>query len=341
MRGGENVLERFCEILPEADIFTHAFIPEKISARIKSHRITETLVASLPFGRGHCQKYLPLMPYALSRLKLDEYDLILSSESGPVKGVKKSSSARHVCYCHTPMRYIWDMYHEYYANASFSGKLGMKLFTGYMRKYDLASADCVDEFIANSKFVAARIKRIYDREAKVVYPPVDVDFFKAYTPVERSYYLFAGQLVCYKKPDAVINAFRQMPDEQLVIVGDGPMRKTLEKSAPANVTFKGFASREDMRNLYAGAKALIFPGIEDFGIVPLEAQSAACPVLALKAGGALETVSDRKTGLFFDEAAPEKICESIEESRTVKFDFSNHVNAFQFSVSIVNYAISC
>lgn len=328
MRGGENVLEQLCMMKKDADIFTHAVIPEKISQTITSHKITESFIASLPLGRKHCQKYLPLMPFAQKRWNLDEYDLIVSSESGPVKGIVKRNDARHICYCHTPMRYVWDMYDEYYANAGLAGKVAMKLFTPYMRKYDVKSSECVDLFVANSAFVAERIKRIYSRDSKVVYPPVDTEYFKKFTPVERSYYLFAGQLVCYKRPDAVINAFAKLKNEKLLVVGNGPMLEELKRTAPANVEFRTNVERRNLREIYAGAKGLIFPGVEDFGIVPVEAQAANCPVFALKAGGALETVVDHQTGLFFDETTERNILETIEEAKSVQFDFSTNVDRF-------------
>ena len=172
MRGGENVLAEFCRLFPDADIFTHAWNPEKVREPFASHRITETFIGRLPLARRKCQMYLPLMPSALARLDLSGYDLILSSESGPIKGIRKPAGARHVCYCHTPMRYIWDMYEDYYQAAGFGGRIAMRLFRDFMRRYDLRSAESVDMFLANSRFVAERIKRIYGRDSTVVYPPV-------------------------------------------------------------------------------------------------------------------------------------------------------------------------
>ena len=312
VRGGEKVLAALAEMYPEADVFTHALgCAMRDQVKVKGegeqwngHSVHESFIASLPFGRRHPQAYLPLMPMATRALKLDGYDLIISSESGPIKGIRKPAGARHICYCHTPMRYVWDMYDEYYRDAGLCGKLAMKLFTSYLRKEDLKSAESVDQFVANSKFVADRIKRIYGRDSVVVHPPVDVDFFSS--PFEHSniraieqssYYLFAGANVKYKRLDLAEAACAKM-GRRLVVAKD--------------------VSDEELRSLYAGAKALIFPGLEDFGIVPVEAQASGTPVIAYGRGGVLETVVEGQTGLFFNEQTESSLCAAIEtfESRS-------------------------
>jgi len=298
VRGGEKVLAAIGEMLPEADIFTHVFgkgmRDEGRGMRWKGHLVTESFIARLPFGRRKPQAYLPLMPMASRSLGLDGYDLIVSSESGPIKGIRKPKGARHVCYCHTPMRYLWDMHDEYYRSAGLAGKLSMKLFTSYLRREDLKSAESVDEFVANSAFVAERIKRIYGRDSVVVHPPVDVEFFSAAERTSGGYYLFVGAPVAYKRLDLARAACAKMGRE-LVVAGGG------------------IATDEELRGLYAGAKALLFPGLEDFGIVPVEAQAAGCPVIAYGAGGALETVVEGRTGMFFKEQTVESLCAAIEE----------------------------
>lgn len=315
MRGGENVFAEFCKLFPEADIYTHAWNPEKVKEPFKSHKITETFIGRLPKAKQHCQKYLPLMPAALKQLDLNGYDLILSSESGPIKGIRKPADAVHICYCHSPMRYLWDMFDDYYKATGIAGKAAMKLFKYPLRKYDLRSADSVDKFIANSSFIADRIKRIYGRDSIVVHPPVDTDYF---VPEEgdsrKDYYLFTGQLISYKRPDLALQACLKMK-KKLIIAGDGPLLETLQKQADGNpdILFTGRVGRPALRKLYAEARALIFPGIEDFGIVPLEAHSLATPVIALGIGGALETVVNRKTGIFFEEPTLESLCNAIEE----------------------------
>lgn len=296
-RGGEKVLAALKELYPEADIYTHA-ISREMRGRFPG-RVEESFIARLPFGRRLPQMYLPLMPTANRRFDLSKYELIISSESGPIKGIVKPRGARHICYCHTPMRYIWDMYDEYYREQGVFGKFAMKLFAPYLRKEDLKSAESVDTFVANSEFVARRIRRIYGREAQVVNPPVDVDFFHGQYE-KKDYYLFAGANVPYKRLDLAREACRRMGRE-LKVVGGG-------------------MSDEEFRRAYGEAKALIFPGIEDFGIVPVEAQAAGTPVIALGIGGALETVRGGETGLFFEEQTVESLTGAIEEFEGRKWD---------------------
>lgn len=333
LRGGEKVLKEFCSLFPDADLFTHACSKE-IADLFSGHRILESMVARLPGARRNCQKYLPLMPYALGKLDFSSYDLILSSESGPAKGIRKPSSAVHVCYCHTPMRYLWDMYDDYYRNTGISGKIAMRLFRDYLRRYDLRSADAVDHFIANSHFVAERIRRIYGRESEVIHPPVDVSFFKQGNYEKKDYYLFVGQLIAYKRADLALDACMRM-NRKLLIVGEGNMSEVLQKRAGKNIRFLGRLEGEPLRRAYAEAKALLFPGIEDFGIVPLEAQASGTPVIALGRGGALETVTDR-SGLFFQEPTVESLCAAIEEFESRTFDpgsTRSHTDSF----STVNF----
>lgn len=307
MRGGEKVLSALGELCPGADIFTHAFgkvMREKVTdsdvERWQGHEVFESFVSKLPFGRTLPQAYLPIMPLAARKLDLSDYGLIISSESGPIKGITKTRDQRHICYCHTPMRYIWDMYDEYYQASNPIVKFSMKLFTPYIRKEDLKSAETVDVFVANSHFVANRIRRIYGRESIVVHPPVDVDFFKGEFE-KKDYYLYSGARVCYKRLDLAKAACKRM-GKKLVVVGDG---KT---------------NAADLRRAYGEAKALLFPGIEDFGIVPVEAQAAGTPVIAFGAGGALETVKDGTTGILFQEQTVDSLCAAIEEFESRKWD---------------------
>ena len=338
VRGGEKVLAALGEILPGADVFTHAYQPRRMEGLFDGRNVRESFIARLPLGRRHPQAYLPLMPTASRSLKLDGYDLVVSSESGPIKGIRKPKGARHVCYCHTPMRYLWDMHDEYYRTAGVCGKLAMKLFTGYLRREDLKSVDSVDEFVANSAFVAERIKRIYGRDSVVVHPPVDVEFFSSVVPsgelpFDGDYYLYAGELRDYKRPDLAVKAALAM-NRNLVVVGNGRLRNVLERevSGRGNVVFAGRVSDERLRSLMAGAKALLFPGMEDFGIVPVEAQASGTPVIALGKGGALETVGDGETGIFFDDESVESVCGAVEafESREWSADACRR-NAMRFS----------
>ena len=321
-RGGEKVLSALGEMLPEADIYTHAF-GEKMREDWggnwwHGHKVHETFIAGLPRGRKHPQMYLPLMPMAQRSMNLDGYDLIVSSESGPIKDIKKPKGARHICYCHTPMRYLWDMKDEYFRTADWKGKLGMTVFLKYLQRRDKKSADAVDTFVANSMFVAERIKRIYGRDSTVVYPPVDVEYYaneKCKTEngdLSKDYYLVAGQLTSYKKPDLAVEACHRL-GRRLIVTGDGDMLNGFRKLNYPGVKVVGRVTDELLRKLYTNAKALIFPGVEDFGIVPIEAQAAGTPVIAIGKGGALETVVDGETGLFFKEQTVESLCAAIEE----------------------------
>jgi len=344
MRGGENVFREICRMFPDGDVFTHAYRPDRVSC-LSSHAIHESFIARLPFGRRWPQAYLPLMPMASRSFKLDGYDLIISSESGPIKGIRKPQGAKHICYCHTPMRYLWDMYEEYYQMAGLSGKIAMRTFRDYLRKEDLKSADSVDVFVANSKFVADRIKRIYGRDATVVYPMVDYEYFRLRSEVEvddGEYYLLAGQLISYKRPDLAVAACLKM-GRKLKVIGVGNQIEKLKALAAGNtnVEFLGRVSNEALRDAYANAKALIFPGVEDFGIVPLEAQAAGTPVIAYGVGGALETVVKDSTGLFFDEQTVESLCGAIEqfESRNWSADACCS-QAKRFAPEVFRHALS-
>lgn len=330
MRGGEKVLAALAEMFPGADIFTHA-ISDGMRTRFPG-KVTESFIAALPFGRRFTQGYLPLMPMANRRFELEAYDLIISSESGPIKGIRKPAHARHICYCHTPMRYVWDMYDEYYQMAGPGGRLAMRLFTPYMRREDLKSAESVDAFVANSRFVADRIRRIYGRESTVVYPPVDVDFFSG-TYEKGDYYLLAGQLIGYKRPDLAIAACVKM-GRRIVVIGNGNQRAALERQYAANplVTFLGRVDDATLKATYGGAKALLFPGLEDFGIVPVEAQAAGTPVIAYGAGGGLETVLADETGLFFQTQTVESVCHAIEEFESREWSAGScRSNAMRFA----------
>ena len=346
VRGGEKVLSALGDMFPAADIFTHAYVPKRFGEtsgrRLWGHNVIESFISRLPAGRIHPQIYLPILPMATRKLRLDGYDLIVSSESGPIKGINKPSGAFHICYCHTPMRYLWDMHDEYYRTAGICGKLSMRIFTKYLRREDLRSAEAVDQFVANSRFVSDRIKRIYGRSSVVVYPPVNVGFYDMRCPAptpppyaDRPYYLYAGELCAYKRPDIAIAACRRM-GRRLVVIGNGVMGKELMRMAAGDgdIVFLGRVSDEELRAALICAKALLFPGVEDFGIVPVEAQAAGTPVVAFGAGGALETVVKDVTGVFFYEATVDALCAAIEvfESRTWSPERCND-NAMRFSRS--------
>jgi glycosyltransferase involved in cell wall biosynthesis len=295
MRGGEKVLEALCRLLPDADIFTLFYSPDRVSPLLRSRRVTASFLN--PLRRFH-RSLLPLMPMALESFDLRAYDLVVSSESGPAKGVITGSSTRHVCYCHTPMRYLWDMYPEYLREWTRSRikRAAMASFTNYLRLWDFASAARVDEFIANSANVRARIMKIYRREASVVHPPVAVETFR-YQPPE-DYYLIVSELVPYKRVDLAVRAFSRS-GRKLRVVGDGPEFSRLRKIGAPNIEFCGRVTDEELRSLYARARAFLMPGEEDFGITAVEAIASGKAVIALGRGGVLE-VAPPEGAFFFD-----------------------------------------
>ena len=330
-RGGEKVLAELVKLYPDADVFTHVYDPETMPESIRRMTVRATFIQKLPFAKKLYQNYLPLMPWALRRIDLSGYDLIITSESGPAKAIRKPKGATHICYCHTPMRYLWDMSDEYYQNASLLKKMGMKLFIPWLRKWDLWSATQVDHFIANSQFVADRIKRIYGRDATVIHPPVNTGHFQTLERDLQDFYLFFGQLTAYKRADLAIEAFSRL-GLRLVVAGAGECFQGLEELAGPNIEFLGRISDEKRDELYSQAKALVFPGVEDFGIIPVEAQAAGCPVIAHGQGGALETIVDGETGLFFNEQTAKSLCDAVEKFQALElFEATCRENAARFS----------
>ena len=309
MRGGERVLEGLCRLLPEADIFTLFFDPERVSPAIRAHRVQTSFLQ--PYRKRY-RSLLPLMPMALESFDLRGYDLIVSSESGPAKGVMAPSTARHVCYCHTPMRYLWDLYPAYRNDWTHSRwkRALMAPVANYLRLWDYASAARVDQFVANSECVRQRIRRAYRRESTVIFPPVGVESFYTKSPVD--YYLIVSELVAYKQVDRAVRVFARN-GRKLRIVGDGPEFKRLKNLATRNIEFCGRLTDEQVREQYAHCRAFLVPGEEDFGITTVEALASGKPVIALGRGGALEIVPEANPvgGIFFPEATDESFDEAI------------------------------
>jgi glycosyltransferase involved in cell wall biosynthesis len=331
MRGGEKVLEELCRLYPQADIFTHVIAPEKISETIRAHRIQTTFISRLPGATRHYQKYLPLMPLALEQLDLRGYDLVISSESGPAKGVVTGEDTLHLCYCHTPMRYLWNMYHDYRESAGGLTRALMTPSFSYLRQWDFASAARVDHFIANSTTVQRRIAKTYRRTSDVIHPPVAVDSFSPATA--EDFYLYCGQLVPYKRADLAVQAFNRL-GRKLVIVGDGSEAVRLARLAGPTVTFAGPQPAAELRRLYATCRALIFPGEEDFGIVPVEAMASGRPVIAYDKGGVRDSVRDGRSGILFPEQTVEGLEAAVlrfehEEARFIPTDIA--ADAARFS----------
>ena len=332
MRGGEKVLEALCRLFPQAVLFTHVYNPAAVSDTIKRHEIRTTFINKLPLARTHYQKYLPLMPMALEQLDLREFDLVISSESGPAKGVLTGANTRHICYCHSPMRYLWDMYQDYLEASGTVSRLGMRLLTPSLRQWDALSSLRVDHFIANSQTVAARIRKHYRRDAEVIHPPVDIAGFSPENgdfpqPGPAAPYLCLGQMVGYKRVDLAVKACTAT-NRPLVVIGDGELRKDLERKAGPSVQFVGWLQDNALKQRILQSRALLFPGEEDFGIVPVEVQAAGRPVIAYKKGGALETVKDGVSGIFFDEQNERSLIDAMDRFERCEKDFAPHaINA--------------
>jgi glycosyltransferase involved in cell wall biosynthesis len=333
MRGGEKVLEALCRMYPDADIYTHVLDRSCLTPELARHNIQTTFINKLPLSRKLYQKYLPLMPLALERLPLLDYDLVISSESGPAKGVITRSDALHVCYCHTPMRYLWDHYYEYYARAGFLSRMGMNVCTPALRRWDVHSATMVDSIVANSSTVAQRVRKRWRRDAAVIHPPVNVDAFPTREKVGGEYYVCFGQLVHYKRFDLAIDACSRM-GRRLVVVGDGEEMARLRARAGNTVYFAGRQPYERVLEYLRGAKALLFPGEEDFGIVPVEATASGVPVIAYGCGGVKETIVPGLNGCFFEQQSVPSLIASIEAFEREEYNFepqAMHRYALRFS----------
>ncbi len=307
--GAEKVLWQFHLLFPDAPIYTLVYDPACGNGMFRDCDVRTTWLQKLPFATKLYKNLLTLMPSAWERLDLTEYDLVLSSCSSCAKGVITRPDAVHICYCHTPTRYLWDFYYTYLQNAGFFKRLLMPPLIHKMRMWDQLAAERVDYFISNSNYIAQRIQKYYHREATTIYPPVHINDY----PIAQAgdYYLVVSRFVYYKRLDLAIQACTQLA-KKLVVVGGGDEEKKLRAMAGPTIEFVGRVSDEKMMQYYIHAKAFLFPGEEDFGITPVEAQSAGCPVLAYGRGGALETVLDGETGLFFAEQTADCLAECIQ-----------------------------
>lgn len=310
MRGGERVLERLLNLFPGADVFTHVYDEERMSATIRKSKVTTTFIDKLPMSKRLYQYYLPLMPMALEQLDLTGYDLVISSESGPAKGVITSPHAMHLCYCHSPMRYLWDHYHLYRKDANPLARVAMPFIYHRMRQWDMSSAARVDKIAANSSFIRDRVRKSWRREAEIIHPPVETRLFTPSLDIDE-HYLWVGQMVPYKRPDLAVEAFTRT-GQPLLMVGEGGMLKKLKASAGPNVKFVSRLDFDGLRRAYARARALVFTAEEDFGIVPVEAMASGRPVLAYGRGGALDSVAPGETGMFFNRQDVDALVDGIE-----------------------------
>ncbi len=325
MRGGEKVLETLCTLFPDADIYTLLHIRGSVSHRIERHAIHASFIQKLPFVRKHYRSYLPLFPVAIESFNLEGYDLIISTSHCVAKGIIPNPEAVHISYCFTPMRYIWDRRSDYFGNAGRLKGAVIHTVLHYLRQWDTASVGRTHQFVAISEFVRERIRAYYGRESRVIYPPVDCSRFSV-SDKKGDYFLLISAFAPYKRIDQAILAFNRLK-HRLVIVGNGQEEKRLKKIAEKNIEFLGWVDDTALKNLYAGCRALIFPGVEDFGLVPVEAQASGRPVIAYGRGGVLESVipyvsSDQPgTGLFFDTQSPSAIVEAVKSFEKIEEHF--------------------
>ena len=310
MGGAEKVAEEIYNLLPGASLHSTIAVPEILSRGLQQTNIKTSWMQHLPGLRRHFRHYFLLYPFAVESVDLSAYDLIISCCFGYAKGVRKRKDAIHVCYCHTPMRWVWR-YEDYSERAGF-GRLSRRLLPlllSVLKRWDLRAARRPDYFIANSRAVAKRIKTFYGRDSIVILPPIDIDRFQP-DVVQEDYYLVLSRLVPYKRIDLAVEACTRL-NRKLLVVGDGPDRARLEKIAGPSIRFLGRQTDEAVARYAARCRALLFPGEEDFGMTPLEVNAAGRPVIAFRAGGALETVVEGRTGLFFDEPEPESLMQAI------------------------------
>lgn len=341
MGGAERVLTNFLELYPNSPVYTTICNKNKLDGILKeANVITSRLQKSKKEIKNH-RTLFPLMMSAIESFNLNEYDIVLSSSSSVAKGAITSPSTMHICYCHSPMRYAWEFSHEY--AEKMVGKKQMKLkllsyFLTWLRVWDNTSSDRVDYFIANSENVAKRIWKHYRREAVVIHPPVRCNLFNI-SDIDEDYFLIVSRLQEYKRIDLAVEAFNKLK-MPLVIIGDGPEREKLEKMANSNIKFLGRKSDEIIKEYYSKCRAFIFPGEEDFGITPLEAMASGRPVIAYRKGGALETVVENKTGLFFNEQTLEELIDAINKFENMEFSkIEIRTHAETFDESIFKYKI--
>ena len=343
--GAEKVLEQMLNVFPEADLFAVVdFLPEGQRDFIKNKKVTTTFIQNLPRARKKYRNYLPFMPIAIEQLDLSGYDVVISSSHCVAKGVLTGPDQIHISYVHSPVRYAWDLQHQYLREAGLTHGLKSKiarLIMHYMRIWDTRTSNGVDYFIANSHFIARRIWKCYRREAEVIYPPVDVDKF-TFCDKKEDFYLTASRMVPYKKMDLIVEAFSKMPDKQLIVIGQGPDFNKIKKLAGPNVKLMGYQPDSVLQDYMQRAKAFIFAAEEDFGITPVEAQACGTPVIAYGKGGSLETVRgygemEKPTGIFFSNQKVQDLVDAVSSFEEISQDITAkdcRENAEKFAISV-------
>lgn len=337
--GAEKVSENILDLYP-ADIFTLVHDAEIMkNTRFQDFKIETSLIQNLPWGVKKYKSYLPLFPYAIEQFNLNEYDLVISSSFCVAKGALTNHYQKHICYCHSPVRYAWDLYFTYLEEANLHKGLKAtiaKYFLHRLRNWDYMSANRVDHYVANSNYVAQRIKKIYNKEAAVIHPPVDTKNFSLNTHKEE-FYLTASRMVPYKKIDLIAEAFSAMPDKKLVIIGDGSEMDKVKKVSKGNIEILGYKSNKVLIDYMQRAKGFVFAAEEDFGIMPVEAQACGTPVIAFGKGGVLDSIVEGKTGMFFKEQKTSSIIDAIKAFEKIDFDYNNiRLHAETFDTQIFN-----
>lgn len=341
MGGSEKVVLQLHKLYPNAPIYTSVYNPEKVDRAFRDIEVIPSVLQKFPLAKRKYQQYLPFMPMAFELFDLRKYDLILSSNHACSKGIVPPPHALHICYSHTPMRYAWSGFHEYREHEQV-GWLKRKLMAPllhYLRMWDRQSADRVDHFIANSTEVAQRIRKYYRRDSMVIHPPVHIPN-KSTSIENEGYYLIVSRLVAYKRIDLAIEAFNRL-GKPLLVIGDGPERKRLERLAGPTVKMLGKRDDQEVQRSYQSCKAFVFPGEEDFGITPIEAQSYGKPVIAYGKGGALDTVIEDRTGLFFDVQTVDALVETVQAFESRTFDpYRIQLHASGFSEAVFRRKIA-
>jgi glycosyltransferase involved in cell wall biosynthesis len=328
-RGGEKVVESLLKLYPNADIYTLFYDEKKYGDSLKNHKIY-TSILNTPLLRKYYQKIFPLYPIGIRSLKLKEqYDLIISSESGPAKGIHIQNNAPHICYIHSPMRYCWGFTEDYLNSINPILRPLAHYFFKRLKKWDVTTISNVDLYVANSKNVSKRVNQFYNRKAQVVYPPIESELFDRPLVLEKEkeFYLSFGALTPYKRIDLLVDCFNKN-GKKLVIIGSGSEKEGLQKIAKSNIEFKGFLEDKELENYIQNSKALLFPGEEDFGMIPLEVMSYGIPVIAYKKGGALETVVENKkevsesSGIFFNQQNIESLQKALDNFNKIEENFN-------------------
>ncbi len=320
--GAEKVLKSIIKIFPNADIYTlvNHLAPQERVEILGNRPIKSSFIQNLPFSKKNFRKYIFFFPIAIESFDLSSYDLIISSSWAVAKGVKKKKDQLHISYCYTPIRYAWDLYDTYLEGLPTIKKLFFKLSMKKIREWDIKSLDRVDHFIADSIFVKERRKRIYNKDSTVIYPPVDTESFHLCEDKD-DYYITVSRLVKYKKTKLIVEAFNQMPDKRLVVIGTGEEYEKIKEIAKDNIYLSGFLNKNELVKKVKKAKGFVYAAVEDFGIAPIEAMACGTPVIALNKGGTAETVINNVNGLHFNNQSKEDICKAVEKFETLSFDY--------------------